>query len=632
MAQTAVSFGSITITDFTDLKPFTCQLTANQPSTVLYDPDQNIYTPNWGTTATNLVVTPVIRYGATILTNTDSALSITYTRKEDSGTATALTTGEAKQSNGTLKVTANKFSSKSITQITYIATVSYTEPESNQTLTGECTISFTFIARPTNAKTCSIEGDTVFKYGSDGAIMGATSITMTAILSNVSVVKWQYLKEDGTWGDISSSASTTRTVSHSALFFINDKATFKVVTSDDSVYDTHTIVKLRDGAPGNSTVAAVLTNEDQMIPCNQSGTPTSYDGAQAQLIIYRGSTAETDNWTLTGKATGCKVKFSTDGETWSDTSYGSSSGSDTNSTVTKPYVKVVEMLADTATFLFKASKTGETTLQKTFSLIKMKTGADGTSPTIYMLECSALAVNVNEGATTLTPSSVTIKGWKKTGDSDWSAYSGRFKVTVGGTTTNIYTSSSNESSKSLTSTQMKNALSSGYMTVQLCLAGGTSTVLDTQTIVFTSDGETGATGPQGDPGVDAINVVLGNQADVIPCTKDNKASAAVTVSIPFVGYKGTTQVACTVATPSNLFGISPPVTNATTSANGSIVYSIPSGTSVSSSTGTITLTFPVKVRKSSTFTGGRDRQPPQMQSSFRCCLPVGISSRTGRVP
>ena len=144
---------------------------------------------------------------------------------------------------------------------------------------------------------------------------------------------------------------------------------------------------------------------------------------------------------------------------------------------------------------------------------------------------------------------------------------------------------------------MATAATNGYITVELYKAGGTTTLLDKQTIVITADGAKGEQGQQGNAGKDAINVVMGNYADVIPCTTANKPQAAFTIDIPFVGYKGTTQVACTVDTPAAICEVSPTVAQATASAVGHVRYNLTTSTNISAASGTITLTFTCEGKK-----------------------------------
>ena len=168
MAQ--ITYGSITLVDLTDVGQLSVYPTSNMPLSIIYDPDQNSYTPNWGTSTTNLVLTPVIYYNNTALTATTTGVSITWRRREGSGNITSLTTGEAKQSNGTLKVNTNKFTPTS-TMISYIVTVEYVEPETQRTLTAEGQITFSLVKLASSAKTCIISGDTVFKYNTSGTLI-----------------------------------------------------------------------------------------------------------------------------------------------------------------------------------------------------------------------------------------------------------------------------------------------------------------------------------------------------------------------------------------------------------------------------------------------------------------------------
>lgn len=575
MAQ--ITYGSITLVDLTDVGQLSVYPTSNMPLSIIYDPDQNSYTPNWGTSTTNLILTPVIYYNNTVLTSTTEGVTITWRRREGSGNITALTTGETKQSNGSLKVNTNKFTPTS-TMISYIVTVEYVEPETQRTLTAEGQITFSLVKLASSARTCIISGDTVFKYNTSGTLISDSVITLTAKTNNVSIQEWQYKDANGDWTKVTGSGTGETLVINASdnYLFVNDVATIQVITDDTNVYDIHCITKLRDGAPGDKAVTAVLTNENQMIPCNSSGTPVSgaFNGATSQIIIYNGGVDDTANWTIASAATDVTITRSTTTKA--------------NDTVT-----VTGLSALTGKVTFTCTRTGYDDIIKVFSLVKVTAGANGTTPTIYSLECDSIAINKTTpsdgSAVTYTPSSIEIRGYSQTGNNARASYAGRFKITSGSTA--IYTSTANESSYTITSSNIASAAANGYMIAELYTAGGTTTLLDKQTIVITADGAKGQQGQQGEAGTDAINVVMGNYADVIPCTTANKPQAAFTINIPFVGYKGTTQVACTVATPANICGVSASVTQATASAVGNITYNLTTNTSISAASGTITLTF-----------------------------------------
>ena len=566
------TFGSVTIIDVTDVGELSVYPMANLPLSVIYNPDQNSFTPNWSTS--NLTLTPVVYYAGTNLAMGSTGLVVTWQRQEGAAAATNLTTGET-VTNGVLNVTANKFTANS-TLLTYIVTAQYTEPTSQQVLIAKGQITFSLVKQASQVKFCEINGETIFKYNTAQTLVGASSITLTGTVNNVSVSEWQYKNSSGNWVKYPNSGTAeTLTVNATDNTFVNDVCTVKLTTSDASTYDIHTITKLRDGAAGNSSIAAVLTNEDQMIPISKAGV-ADYSGCTSQIIVYEGGIDVTSGWTISVAGS-------------SNVTFGTSKTTVDNDTVT-----VTAMTGSTGNITFTASKTGKTTQVKTFSLVTVAAGADGTNPTVYTLSASTLAMNkAISGA--LTPANVTFYGYQQTGTSK-SAYSGRFQIFENITLTEynaaspkptaVYTSSSNESSHQYTPSSSATSI--------LCLlfkAGGTSTRYDAQSVVITSDGATGAQGPQGEDGAPAVNVILGNYADVIPCSSANKTISQVVITIPFAGYAGTAQKAVTCSSPPTLFGKTATNTAGTSSSNGSLVYTIPAGTSISSDTGVLSLNF-----------------------------------------
>ena len=355
-------------------------------------------------------------------------------------------------------------------------------------------------------------------------------------------------------------------------------------------------MKLYDGVPGTSTIAGVLSNEDQMIACQSNGTPISYDGAETLFTVFEGGDDVTSQWAITITSSGVTYQKST-------AKTGTLVASSTQGTNFR-YVKVTGISADSASITFTAKKSGYHDVVKVFSVIKMKTGQDGYSPTVYDLRCSAVAVNKSATANTFKPSTVTIEAYTKTGNGNYTAYAGRFVVKAGNT--NIYTSSNNESSHTLTSTNLASAVSNGFLTVELYLAGGTTTKVDNQTITITTDGPQGPQGEDGNDGKGAINVVLGNQAAVIPCTSANKTATGISpILIPFIAYQGTEPVECAVDSTAltAIAETSPTVTKQGTAANsyeGLITYSLTSNKTVSAASGQVTLKFTVTDKDSQT--------------------------------
>lgn len=127
-----------------------------------------------------------------------------------------------------------------------------------------------------------------------------------------------------------------------------------------------------------------------------------------------------------------------------------------------------------------------------------------------------------------------------------------------------------------------------------------SDVYDTISITKIYDGVKGDPGAKGDPGSagsGGLSVILGNETQAIACTSGGKTSAASTISIPFTGYVGITQTACTCTVGTLPTGITVRTnTAATASAAGLLELSVAAssdlgGTSIL--TGDITLTFTI---------------------------------------
>ena len=76
-------YGSITIVDLNDKGQLSVFPTSNMPLSIIYDPDQKTYTPNWGTT--NLTLTPVIYYNNQQLTGSSTGVTVTWKRREGVG-------------------------------------------------------------------------------------------------------------------------------------------------------------------------------------------------------------------------------------------------------------------------------------------------------------------------------------------------------------------------------------------------------------------------------------------------------------------------------------------------------------------------------------------------------------------
>lgn len=119
-------------------------------------------------------------------------------------------------------------------------------------------------------------------------------------------------------------------------------------------------------------------------------------------------------------------------------------------------------------------------------------------------------------------------------------------------------------------------------------------VFDTISITKMYDGEQGQPGQAGSGG---LSIILGNEAQTIACTTGGAVQTALEVTIPFTGYVGITQTACSCTVGTLPTGVTVTSnTAATASASGSVVLAFASNATLGGASvlnGTIDLTFTI---------------------------------------
>ena len=129
---------------------------------------------------------------------------------------------------------------------------------------------------------------------------------------------------------------------------------------------------------------------------------------------------------------------------------------------------------------------------------------------------------------------------------------------------------------------------------QIKLVTDDTDVFDTISITKMYDGEQGQPGQAGTGG---LSVILGNEAQNIACTSAGAVQSAVDVTVPFTGYLGITQTACTCTVGTLPTGVTVKSnTAATASAAGSVVLTFAANATLGGAsvlTGTIDLTFTI---------------------------------------
>lgn len=110
-----------------------------------------------------------------------------------------------------------------------------------------------------------------------------------------------------------------------------------------------------DGADGAPAVTAVLSNDSHNIPCNSSGTPTTYAGAVTTMSVFVGSSDTSSSWTYKATPTNVTGTLSNNNRTFTVTGISADTG----------YVDIT------------ASRSGYSSVTKRFTLTKSKQGATG---------------------------------------------------------------------------------------------------------------------------------------------------------------------------------------------------------------------------------------------------------------
>ena len=203
-----------TFVDITDQRKLSAYITSNLPKTQSEDPNvlPHTYAPSWATT--HLVLTPVIFLDQTSIALDATGLTILWKRKDGASAETALTTGET-ASAGILTVSQNKLAASGSGMITYICYISYYDSETKNTVNISADITYTLVKNAENARLAYVTSDTyVFKYNTEGTIVGATQATLTGQVQAVTISKWQYKNSSGNWADYPTTSDNTWITGH----------------------------------------------------------------------------------------------------------------------------------------------------------------------------------------------------------------------------------------------------------------------------------------------------------------------------------------------------------------------------------------------------------------------------------
>ena len=345
----SVSYGTITITDTTDLGQLSVYLTGSTVRQQVYDSNTNpvSFYPNWDrTNGTPLLITPHIYFNGQSKLLTDNNIIVSWQKIENGNTynlPVSPTTEDCPESvNDKVLERPTNLSINSV-GATYTATITYypIDGDLNTTLTAIATLDLTIANNGIKgdngapAKMLQLIGDgSYFTYHYDGSFFGAQTITLTAQKSTpVYGIHWYCKKaSSNTYIPIkvingSPSTDTTATGWSSSSYyttmsltfagqsvqnqldildlipdFITDRgAQFKIVEIDSNgnevtngLVDYLSIYALVEAAPGQDTYSSYLSNDEETI-IDINGSPI-LDNAQTQIFISQAGADDLENW------------------------------------------------------------------------------------------------------------------------------------------------------------------------------------------------------------------------------------------------------------------------------------------------------------------------------------------------
>lgn len=342
----AISYGTITIVDKTDLGQLSVYLTGStiRQQTCNINTNPDTYYPDWSSTA--LVVTPHVYYDGHEISLDNQNLTISWTKIENGGTSvnvpksTPDTTDPETYGNDGKSLVRQKNLSLNSTGVIYTATITY-KPISGDnltTITAIASMDFSISSygqdgsNGSSGKTLQLTSTgSYFTYHYDGQHFGTQTIVLTAQKNNeVAGVHWYC---DGTPIKIINGNPSTNTSasgwaaanyytqdslevagkeidgyiyidSLSSGYTTNKSAQFKVVETDSNgteliggMEDYASIYALYEAQPGVDTYSAYLSNDEETI-IDLNGTPV-LDNAITQLFISQGGVDDSANWHIT---------------------------------------------------------------------------------------------------------------------------------------------------------------------------------------------------------------------------------------------------------------------------------------------------------------------------------------------
>lgn len=572
----AISYGTITIVDKTDLGQLSVFLTGNtiRQQTCNINTNPDTYYPDWTNTA--LVVTPHIYYDGHVISLTDTKLTVSWSKIEN-GVTNSDPIGDVNEPEGATGegnkcLQRNRNLALNSTGVVYTATISYKPIAGDNTTIIEAVASMDFsISSYGQDGSSGAPGKTLqlsstgsyFTYRYDGQHFGTQTIVLTAQKNNevagvhwycdgvpIKVINGQPSTNTSATGWNSASYYTQESLEISGKetdgyiyigtlspnYIANRSAQFEVkeinssgIELNNGMVDYISIYALFEAQPGADTYSSYLSNDEETI-VDLNGSPI-LDNAITQLFISQGGVDDSENWHIT---------VTDNIDTAADFVYTLSNSKDTTGSINlnkygPDKVQVTTMNVNAAMITFTAvhgsyssnntfTPDGEAAnIVKTFSLNK--------SAAVISHSLRLDSVNAVKGTNgQYTPSVIEVDAITRMGGgTEPYRNAGVIKATVyftDGTTTTLSNSANSVLALNLNTIGASKTIS--YIDTIL---GDTSEPDDKQKITISIDGKDGA---------EAWQVDLTNSFDSISTTFDYVATNNETYEIPFKVFQGIT--------------------------------------------------------------------------------------------
>lgn len=348
----------------------------------------------------------------------------------------------------------------------------------------------------------------VFITPANSTTPAPASVTLTATIQNIPSPAYEWLVD----GVVQVGATAATFVVNSFTAGSAKQIRVNVTGSGaESAFDIMSIFSLKEGS---DALAAGLDNENQSIPCDASGTPTGGLPVTTTMVVARGSTF------LTSPAVSFSIVESIGIE-----SAGTTNGASAHVTINSAtgLVTVTQIFSDSASVKIRAT-IGSTTIDKVLTLSKSKAGS---SASIMSIEANVDAIRRNKDGSHLPQTlSWTVYQTNSSGKNVvpgfWRFYRGT------GTVAYIWSLFSSDSNSG--------GSYSGTMTpyvafkLELYADSGYSVLLDVVTIPILVDG------------ADTLNVVLTNEAHVVPADANGNVTSYAGAETQVKAYLGAVDV------------------------------------------------------------------------------------------